>query len=87
MRPHFGLGVLILIGLLAQPAALATTGAQQAMPELTAPVNDFANVVDQESAAAMDRMIRALLAKTGDAVVVATVPTIAPVVPPPRCRA
>jgi uncharacterized protein len=48
------------------------------LPELTQPVNDFAHVIDAENAAAMDRMIRALLAKTGDAVVVATVPTIEP---------
>ena len=47
-------------------------------PELTQPVNDFAHVIDAPSAAAMDRMIRALQAATGDVVVVATVPTIEP---------
>jgi uncharacterized protein len=48
------------------------------LPALTQPVNDFANVIDPASARAMDRMIRALLAASGDAVVVATVPTIEP---------
>src|SRR4051812_19520115 len=50
--------------------------AQPALPELTRPVNDFANVVDADSAAQMDRMIRALDAASGDAVVVATVPSL-----------
>jgi uncharacterized protein len=48
------------------------------LPELTAPVNDFAKVVDADSASAIDRMIRTLQAATGDVVVVATVPTIEP---------
>jgi uncharacterized protein len=48
------------------------------LPALTQPVNDFAHVIDAQSAAAMERMIRALQAKTGDVVVVATVPTVAP---------
>ena len=48
------------------------------LPELTQPVNDFAHVVDASSAAAIDQMIRTLQAATGDAVVVATVPTIEP---------
>jgi uncharacterized protein len=52
--------------------------ADKALPELTAPVNDFAKVVDADSASAIDRMIRTLQAATGDVVVVATVPTIEP---------
>jgi len=48
------------------------------LPELTQPVNDFANVIDADHAREMDRMIRALQAATGDVVVVATVPTIEP---------
>jgi uncharacterized protein len=48
------------------------------LPELTRPVNDFAHVIDSASAAEIDRMSRALQAKTGDVVVVATVPTIEP---------
>jgi len=46
------------------------------LPELTAPVNDVAHVIDPASAAEIDRTSRALQAKTGDAVVVVTVPTI-----------
>ncbi len=52
--------------------------AQTNLPALTAPVNDFANVVDAASAAELDRIIRVLQAKTGDVVVVATVETFAP---------
>jgi len=48
------------------------------LPELTQPVNDFAHVVDPASARAIEDMIRALQAKTGDVVVVATVQTIEP---------
>jgi uncharacterized protein len=52
--------------------------ASSPLPELTAPVNDFAKVIDADSASAIDRMIRTLQAATGDIVVVATVPTIEP---------
>ena len=45
-------------------------------PELTAPVNDFAHVVDAKSAEGIERLSRALKNATGDVVVVATVPTI-----------
>jgi uncharacterized protein len=41
-------------------------------------VNDFAHVIDTSSAAAMEQMIRALQAASGDVVVVVTVPTIEP---------
>lgn len=47
-------------------------------PALTGPVNDFAHVIDADSAAQMDRLIRALQAASGDVVVVATVPTLDP---------
>jgi uncharacterized protein len=53
-----------------------TLDAQPALPELTGPVNDFAKVIDEESASAIDRMSRALKAASGDDVVVATVPDI-----------
>ena len=46
------------------------------LPELTQPVNDFAHVIEVESAAAIDKMSRALQAASGDVVVVATVPDI-----------
>src|SRR6478752_9809639 len=66
---------LALLLLVAGPRA---STAQPPPPRLTAPVNDFAHVLDSASAAELDRRIRALQAATGDAVVVATVPTFQP---------
>ena len=68
-------GALVL-ALLLIPAGAAA----QSLPKLTQPVNDFARVIDAASAAEMDRRIRALDKATPahDAVVVATVDTIAP---------
>src|SRR6185295_13288030 len=54
------------------------TAAAQELPELNAPVNDLANVIDPESESAIDRMSRALKEKTGDVVVVVTVNTFEP---------
>jgi uncharacterized protein len=48
------------------------------LPRLTAPVNDFAKVIDPTSAAEMDHRIRALQRTTGDAIVVVTVETYSP---------
>jgi uncharacterized protein len=67
--------VLATLLLLALPAAAA---AQPATPRLTAPVNDFAHVIDTASAQELDRRIRALQAATGDVVTVATVKTFQP---------
>ena len=67
--------VLVAAALLWSAPASA---ADPPLPELTAPVNDFAHVIDSASASEIDRMIRALQAKTGDVVVVATVPTVEP---------
>jgi uncharacterized protein len=50
----------------------------QEPPPLTAPVNDFANVIDADSKREIDRRIRALKAASGDVVVVATVRTFQP---------
>jgi uncharacterized protein len=58
--------------------APARASAQPAPPTLTGPVSDFAKVMDAASAAELEHRIRALLAATGDAVVVATVPTFQP---------
>lgn len=52
--------------------------AQPALPALTGPVNDLANVIDTTSAAELDRIIRSLQAATKDVIVVATVPSIEP---------
>ena len=65
---------LLAVGVLTPAAA----SAQPPPPVLTAPVNDFANVIDADSKAEMDRRIRALQQTTGDAVVVATVDTVQP---------
>jgi uncharacterized protein len=57
-------------------AAVTVTVRAQSLPRLTAPVNDFAHLIDSESAREIDRRIRALEAKTKDAVVIATVESI-----------
>jgi uncharacterized protein len=60
--------VLLLLG--------ATVSAQQDPPELTRPVNDFAGVIDAESARQLDSLIRSLQETTGDVVVVATIKSL-----------
>jgi uncharacterized protein len=68
---------LVVIG--CTPRMLAAAQPEKAsLPELTEPVNDFAHVIDPANAAALDRMIRTLMAATNDVVVVATVQTIEP---------
>jgi uncharacterized protein len=57
---------------------VSVTHAQEAPPELTAPVNDFANVIDASNERAMESLIRSLEQASGDVVVVATVPTFEP---------
>jgi uncharacterized protein len=52
--------------------------AQPPTPELTQPVNDFARVIDPDSAAKIDELIRSLQKASGDVVVVATVDTFQP---------
>ena len=52
--------------------------AQEPPPELTAPVNDFADVIDPASETAMTSLIRSLQQASGDVVVVATVDTFQP---------
>ena len=47
-------------------------------PRLTAPVNDFANVIDPSSEAQLDALIRRLQSATGDVMVIATVKTFQP---------
>ena len=47
-------------------------------PRLTAPVNDFANVIDARAEADLDLLIRRLQEATGDVMVVATVKTFQP---------
>lgn len=57
---------------------LAPAHAQQPPPELTEPVNDFANVIDASSEVAMESLIRSLHQASGDVVAVATIDTFAP---------
>ena len=52
--------------------------AQELPPELTQPVNDFANVLDAANARDMESLIRSLQQATGDVVVVATIDTFSP---------
>jgi uncharacterized protein len=56
----------------------SAASAQPAPPVLTAPVNDFAQIIDEPSRQELDRRIRALQNASGDVVVVATVPTFKP---------
>ena len=58
--------------------AVSAAPQTSALPALTAPVNDFARVIDPGSAAELDRIIRALQSATSDVVAVATVDTFAP---------
>ena len=54
-----------------------TAGAQE-LPELTAPVNDFAGVIDPATGETLDALLRSLQRASGDVVVVAAVETFAP---------
>ena len=63
----------VMIGVAAAAPARA-----QSLPTLTKPVNDFGHVIDQDSAAELERRIVALERATKDAVVVVTVPSMAP---------
>ena len=61
----------------AEGARMRIEGAQD-IPRLTAPVNDFANVIDAASEAQLDALIRKLQAATGDVIAIATVKTFQP---------
>jgi len=73
MRP--GVACAVAAAWLLYAAAVA---AQPLPPPLTQPINDFAKVIDPESARQMDALIRSLQRTTGDVVVVATVDTFQP---------
>ena len=75
MTSRLGFGWAIFCLALSQcPPALA----QPLPPQLTAPVNDFAHVIDASSVQEIDRRVRALEKATGDVVVVAAVRTFQP---------
>ncbi len=70
-----GFAGLLVCTLLVVAVAIAQAAE---IPALTQPVNDFAGVIDSSHTATMDRAIRALQAKTGDTVVVATIQSYEP---------
>ena len=67
------LGLVLCLCACALPAR-----AQPAPPELTAPVNDFADVIDGGAQRQLESLIRQLQAASGDVMVVATVKTYQP---------
>jgi uncharacterized protein len=67
-----------LLAILFACALSPALAAQQPPPEITRPVNDFADVIDRASEDAMDSLIRSLQQASGDVVVVATTETFAP---------
>lgn len=75
---HLGIVRLFVVLLAAIPWSASAQTTPAAPPTLTAPVNDFAKVIDPASAAELDRIIRALQTASGDVLVVATIPTLAP---------
>ena len=70
--------VTIVIAAVCCAGSARESQAQPPPPALTAPVNDFANVIDGPSKVAIDRTIRDLLAASGDTMIVATVATVDP---------
>src|SRR5689334_5814788 len=80
LRPtsRIALMVLLLVAPIAPTAPIAPVFAQPATPQLTGPVNDFANVIDPASEAEIERRILELKKASGDVVVVATIDTFAP---------
>ena len=73
---RFCRGAMLLAAMLVSADGLAA--AQAPPPQLTQPINDFANVIDARNRAAMDQAIRNLQTATGDVVIVATVSTVEP---------
>jgi len=73
---------LLMIGLAAGSCGAASAQnaatASRNLPELTQPVNDFARIIDPESAQQIDWISRSLRAASGDVIAVATVPTVEP---------
>jgi len=67
-------GYVVFVLLAGAPLARA----QELPPELTQPVNDFAQVIDEPARNAMESLIRSLQQASGDVVVVATIPTYKP---------
>src|SRR5207244_10212945 len=60
------LATILVVAFVAAGFGRSLHAADPPLPELTQPVNDFAHAVDNASADEIDRMSRALQAKTGD---------------------
>src|SRR5262245_16572392 len=74
MSSRFAVAVfIVLIGF-----THVSTAADPPLPELTEPVNDFANVMDPASKTELDRLSRALKSASGDVLVAVTVQTYEP---------
>ena len=78
MKHAFGTRVLAGLIVIASIAVAADAFAQNAIPELTAQVNDFAGVIDAASANQLDALVRKLQGATGDVMVIATIKTFQP---------
>jgi uncharacterized protein len=68
--------LLVVLGSVVLGSIVLAAGAD--VPDLTNPVNDFAQTIDAPSAQALDQLSRALQKATGDVLVVATIPTVDP---------
>jgi hypothetical protein len=65
--PWLGLASILTVALtLSADRALAQT---PALPTLSGPINDFANVIDPDVEQQLDRRIRSLLSASGESVV------------------
>jgi uncharacterized protein len=72
------LAVVAVASLVAIAPVALSAQSPPAPPELTAPVNDFAGVIDADNEAALDDLIRKLQAASGDVLVAATIKTFQP---------
>jgi uncharacterized protein len=71
-------GYVVFVAFASSVAIVAPATAQEPLPALVAPVNDFASVLDPTTERRLDAVIRALHQASGDVVVVTTVDTFAP---------
>jgi len=76
--PHWRARLILVSIVLLTGLGTTPTQAQNPLPSLTRPVNDFAGVIDAASAQQLDALIRSLQQASGDVVVVATAKTFAP---------
>ena len=71
-------GIAFMMAALLVSTLVRAADAQEAPPALTAPVNDFADVIDPDAEAQLEALIRSLQEASGDVVVVATIKTSEP---------